>query len=146
MIPKLSAPLTKFIRTSEGILVWSFNVALVIGASIPSAHLSVKDAAILAAANNVIAVISRTALKTHAASVLGSAGLAPTIPNVLGTLKPTAVGGAVATGVGDVAQDLAQTPTLATVGDQVSTLVTDAEEIASPPPPDPAPADAPAAS
>lgn len=143
MIPKLSAPLTKFIRTSEGILVWVFNVALIAAASIPAAGLSVKDAAILGAVNNGLAVVSRTMLKAHAASVLGAAGLSPITP--LLPISGTALGKTLGTGVYDVATDVEHKPSLDAVGDQVGTLVTDAEEIASPPPADP-PADVPAAS
>lgn len=64
MVPQLSAPLTKLIRTGEGILLFGFNISAtvlaVVGDVAPSA--AVKYAAIF----NAVAFASRQALKAVA--------------------------------------------------------------------------------
>jgi hypothetical protein len=62
-VPKLSEPLAKAIRTSEGILVWIINLGLAVGALIEPSQLSPNDAAILATVTTGLHVASRTALK-----------------------------------------------------------------------------------
>lgn len=64
--PKLSAPLTKAIRTSEGILVWLVNVGLAAGAILEPAKLPAKEAAIVGGALTGLHVASRTLLKITA--------------------------------------------------------------------------------
>src|ERR1039458_2351915 len=71
-IPKLSAPLTKFVRTTEGLLVLFSNVALVLVPIITNS-LSAKDAATLGVILNGSTVIARSLLKGIAA--LNVAGL-----------------------------------------------------------------------
>jgi hypothetical protein len=65
-IPKLSAPLAKAIRTSEGILVWGTNLALALAAGIDPSGLPPKYAAIVAGAVTALHVVSRTSLKVVA--------------------------------------------------------------------------------
>ncbi len=64
--PILSAPLTKAIRTSEGILVWLTNVGVAAAALINPATLPPKEAAIIASAVTGLHVASRTLLKVQA--------------------------------------------------------------------------------
>src|ERR1039458_3598409 len=71
-IPKLSAPLTKLIRTTEGQLVLFSNIALVLVPIITSS-LSPKEAATLGVILNGTTFISRSVLKAIAA--LNVAGL-----------------------------------------------------------------------
>ncbi len=86
LVPKLSSPLTKAIRTIEGITVTVINTSLVICAAIPAAGLSVKDAGILAAINTGLLVASRTAIKLMA--LAKGVGLPTFEPTSLGTLLP----------------------------------------------------------
>lgn len=65
-VPKLSAPLAKAIRTSEGILVWLTNLGLAVGALIDPSTLPPKEAAIVASAVTGLHVASRTLLKVTA--------------------------------------------------------------------------------
>jgi hypothetical protein len=65
-VPKLSVPLTKAIRTSEGILVWLTNLGLAAGALIEPSTLPPKEAAIVASAVTGLHVVSRTLLKVTA--------------------------------------------------------------------------------
>lgn len=62
VIPKTTTPLTKFIRTGEGVLVFAFNLAMLI-VPIVSNSLSPEDAVKWAGIVNGVAVISRTGLK-----------------------------------------------------------------------------------
>jgi hypothetical protein len=65
LIPKKTDPKTKFIRTGEGILVFAFNVAMLVVPIVTSA-LSPTEAVKYAAILNGIAVISRSGLKAAA--------------------------------------------------------------------------------
>ncbi len=65
-IPKLSAPLTKAIRTSEGILVWVVNLSLAAAALLEPSKLPPKEAAIVAGALTGLHLASRTLLKATA--------------------------------------------------------------------------------
>jgi hypothetical protein len=133
MIPKLSAPLSKAIRTSEGIAVWAINIALGIAAAIPNTHLTVKEAGILATITTGLHVASRTALKITA--VAKAAGLPPI------AFAPSA---ALAAGVADApalvtyaAEDAAKAPSVDEAIAQAQTVVTDVQAIDSPPVPAP---------
>ncbi|HEV3094981.1 MAG TPA: hypothetical protein VGY30_10760 [Solirubrobacteraceae bacterium] len=65
-VPKLSAPLTKAIRTSEGILVWLTNLGLAAGAVVDPSTLPPKEAAIVGSVLTGLHVASRTLLKVQA--------------------------------------------------------------------------------
>lgn len=80
MIPKFSAPLTKLIRTGEGIVLFAFNVATLVLATVGDVapSVAVKYAAIF----NAVAFGSRQALK--AVAVLQPSVGTP-IPVQLGT-------------------------------------------------------------
>jgi hypothetical protein len=65
-IPKLSAPLTKAIRTSEGIMVWAVNVGTVAFTLLESSKLPPKEAGIIVAANTAFHGGYRTLLKVIA--------------------------------------------------------------------------------
>ena len=130
MVPKLSQPLSKAIRTSEGIAIWAINIALGIAAAIPSTHLTVKEAGILATITTGLHVASRTALKVTA--VAKAAGLPP-----IAFAPSAAVTAAVADApalVTYAAEDIAKAPTVNEAIQQATTVVTDAQEIASPTP------------
>lgn len=75
MIPKLSAPLTKFIRTGEGILVFAANLGLLL-VPIVTNSLSATNAARDAVVLNVATVVSRSALKA-VTSITGYTGIKP---------------------------------------------------------------------
>ena len=75
LIPKTTKPLGKFIRTGEGILVFAFNIALVV-VPIVSNALTAEQAVKWAAIINGITVLSRTGLKMVAVSQ-GVTGIAP---------------------------------------------------------------------
>src|ERR1019366_10303156 len=103
MIPKLSSPFVKAIRTSEGILVWVISAVLGVASAIPTTHLTTKEAAILASGVAALHVISRTALKIT--GVAKGFGLAPTpftppaaVQNVVNEVPVV---------VGQIAQDVA---------------------------------------
>lgn len=65
MVPKFSAPLTKLIRTGEGIVLFAFNIVTAVLTAVGDVApgIAVKDAAIF----NAIAFASRQALKAVAA-------------------------------------------------------------------------------
>jgi hypothetical protein len=73
MIPKTTDPLAKFIRTGEGILVFAFNLALLIVPLVSNA-LTPAQSAKWATIIDGIAVISRTGLKMVATAQAGQAG------------------------------------------------------------------------
>jgi hypothetical protein len=75
VIPKKTTPLTKFIRTGEGVLVFAFNLTMLI-VPIVSNALSPEDAVKWAGIVNGIAVISRTGLKV-VAEVSKATGIEP---------------------------------------------------------------------
>ncbi|MGZ4262024.1 MAG: hypothetical protein ACXVR0_17205 [Solirubrobacteraceae bacterium] len=75
VIPKKTTPLTKFIRTGEGVLVFAFNLTMLI-VPIVSNSLSPEDAVKWAGIVNGVAVISRTGLKV-VAEVSKATGIEP---------------------------------------------------------------------
>jgi hypothetical protein len=75
VIPKKTTPLTKFIRTGEGVLVFAFNLTMLI-VPIVSNALSPEDAVKWAGIVNGVAVISRTGLKV-VAEVSKATGIEP---------------------------------------------------------------------
>lgn len=77
-IPKVSAPLAKAIRTSEGVLVWASNLALAAAALVDPSKLPPKEAAIVAGALTAIHAGSRTLLKVVA--LQQGAGVGAPIP------------------------------------------------------------------
>jgi hypothetical protein len=98
MIPKTTEPLAKFIRTGEGILVFGFNIALLV-VPIISSSLTAAQAAKWAAVIDGIAVVSRTGLKIVSTlqaanpNALTQPALAapPTAPAVSATVSPSAL-------------------------------------------------------
>lgn len=76
--PKLSAPLTKAIRTSEGILVWATNVVLAAGALVDPSTLPPKEAAVVGSVLTGLHVASRTLVKVTA--LQQGVGLAAPVP------------------------------------------------------------------
>ena len=130
MIPKLSNPLSKAIRTTEGILVSVINVALLVGAAIPHTGLSPEVAGILASVNTGLLVASRTSLKLSALSK--GLGLDP-IP-ALGQARTGQIGKALGDVAAAVTTDVGATPNAATVETQIDQGITDAQELADPPP------------
>jgi hypothetical protein len=74
-IPEKTTPLTKFIRTGEGVLVFAFNLTMLI-VPIVSNALSPEDAVKWAGIVNGVAVVSRTGLKI-VAQVSKATGIEP---------------------------------------------------------------------
>lgn len=135
MVPKRTDPMTKFIRTGEGVLVFAFNIALVV-VPIVSNSLSAAQSAKWATIIDGIAVVSRTGLKMVAAVQtkptaevakvaevaaysLASGGLPAAAPASAGQ----AVGAATPQGSTALGRDIAG----------IEQLVADAEEFASVP-------------
>lgn len=104
MVPKLSAPLSKSIRTGEGILVYATNVALALAASLPHG-LSWTHAGLYLTILNGIHVISRSALKFGALNV----GLGIAAPSVIVPVAPAAIASVAKELVSD-AQEFASVP------------------------------------
>lgn len=75
VIPQKTTPLTKFVRTGEGVLVFAFNLAMLI-VPIVSSALTPEEAVKWAGIVNGVAVISRTGLKI-VAEVSKTTGIAP---------------------------------------------------------------------
>ena len=137
MVPKRTDPMAKFIRTGEGVLVFAFNIALVV-VPIVSNSLSAAESAKWATIIDGIAVVSRTGLKMVAAvqtkptaevakvaEVAAYSLAAGAVPAALGA--PTSAG----QGSGVVAPQVS-----APVGRDIAgieQLVADAEEFASTP-------------
>ena len=163
VIPEKTTPLTKFIRTGEGVLVFAFNLTMLI-VPIVSNSLSPADAVKWAGIVNGVAVISRTGLKV-VAEVSKATGIQPQpigdLPAGVPTVDVASTGGApeVVTGPSDD-EEFASTPTAvevpappvpsasgATADDDAVEVptsaasgptdpdVSDAEEFASVPPP-----------
>lgn len=83
VIPKKTTPLTKFVRTGEGVLVFGFNLAMLI-IPIVSSALTPEQAVKWAGIVNGVAVICRTGLKI-VAQVSQATGIQPQpIGNVSG--------------------------------------------------------------
>jgi hypothetical protein len=145
MIPKQTDPMTKFIRTGEGILVFGFNIALLV-VPIVSNTLTPAQSAKWATIIDGIAVISRTGLKIvasaqgkpPAAAAAAAVDVAATAAYSLAAAGPAAADAPAAVpapaadmpvaAIPQLAASLA--PDIAAVGQ----LVTDAEEFADPPP------------
>lgn len=64
--PQISGPLAKAIRTSEGVLVFAFNVVVAVGAALDPSKLPPKEAGILVAATTIAHSGLRTLLKVTA--------------------------------------------------------------------------------
>jgi len=145
MIPTTTDPMTKFIRTGEGVLVFGFNLALLV-VPIVSNSLSAAQSAKWATIIDGVAVISRTGLKMVASAqakpprVAAAAALevaATTAYSLAGAGAPGLAGAAAmaseaagegsATVLPKVAAALA--PDISAIG----RLVADAEEFADPP-------------
>jgi hypothetical protein len=128
VVPRTTTPLGKFIRTGEGILVFGFNIAMVV-VPIVSNSLSPAQAVKWAGIVNGIAVVARTGLKIVSVTQ-GVTGLAPVQLPPRATSDADALAAAVAAAL---PEDLARTPSLDQLGAQVeqvrglvSQLVTDA--------------------
>jgi hypothetical protein len=115
LIPKKTDPLGKFVRTGEGILVFAFNLAMLI-VPIVSKALTPEQAVKWAGIVNGVAVISRTGLKIVSV-VEGVTGTAPA--NVVS--KPVADDiDQLATAIAqNLPKDLAATPSIDQVGSQL---------------------------
>jgi hypothetical protein len=141
VISKQTDPMAKFIRTGEGVLVFGFNVALLV-VPIVSSSLTAAQSAKWATIIDSIAVISRTGLK-----MVASARPKPTAAAAaLGVASPPAyslIGAAAAAGApAATAPRMAGTPgpalpqvaaALAPDVSAIGQLVADAEEFADPP-------------
>jgi hypothetical protein len=146
MIPRTTDPMTKFIRTGEGVLVFGFNLALLV-VPIVSGSLSAAQSAKWATIIDGIAVVSRTGLKMVASAQAKPprVAAAAALEVAATTAYSLADGGAAGTaGVGTTASETAG-ETAATVFPKVAAalapeisaigrLVADAEEFADPPP------------
>ena len=143
MIPKTTDPLAKFIRTGEGILVFAFNLALLIVPLVSNA-LTPAQSAKWATIIDGIAVISRTGLKMVATAQAGQAGPAKAAVAAVAAQIAAPEQGSLATGAGAtngaataagqlgvVVPQLAQT--VGTGISDVEQLVADAEEFADAP-------------
>lgn len=143
MIPKTTDPLTKFIRTGEGVLVFAFNIALVL-VPIVSNSLTAAQSAKWATIIDGIAVISRTGLKMVASA---QAKPAMTVAAAPGDAIAAYAVAAAAPAPAPVAPDALTPPTgqfspsvipqaAAAVAPDIAAagqLVADAEEFADPP-------------
>lgn len=87
VVPKTTSPMTKAVRTLEGVLVLAFNIGMVV-VPIVSNALSATQAVKYAAIVNIALVVCRTGLKAVAAmstttgltpAQIGSASLAPDV-------------------------------------------------------------------
>jgi uncharacterized protein YqgV (UPF0045/DUF77 family) len=115
LIPRKTDPEAKFIRTGEGVLVFAFNVAMLV-VPIVSNALSATEAVKWAAILNGVAVVSRSGLK-----------IADLLPSVTG-VKAANVGPEVAQGAADLIaktvvqaiNDSGQRPSLEAIGTQVN--------------------------
>lgn len=72
MVPQLSEPLAKSIRTGEGLLVYASNLALALAAALPSG-LSWTHTALYLTILNSLHVVSRTGLKVAAVAAAANA-------------------------------------------------------------------------
>lgn len=118
LIPKKTQPLGKFVRTGEGILVFAFNLAMLI-VPIFSSALTPGQAVKWAGIVNGVAVFSRTGLK-----------IVSVIEGVTDTTPTNVVSQPVATDIDQLAtaiaqnlpKDLASTPTIDQVGAQIEEI------------------------
>jgi hypothetical protein len=79
MVPKQTDPMAKFIRTGEGILVFAFNIALLV-VPIVSNALTPAESAKWATIIDGIAVLSRTGLKMVATAQAANPPAATALP------------------------------------------------------------------
>lgn len=115
LIPKKTDPLGKFVRTGEGILVFAFNLAMLV-VPIFSSALTAEQAVKWAGIVNGVAVVSRTGLK-----------MVSIVNGVTGTTPADVVSKPVADDVDQLAtaiaqnlpEDLARTPSIDQVGSQL---------------------------
>ncbi len=134
MVPKTTQPLTKFIRTGEGVLVFAFNIALLV-VPIVSNALTAAQSAKWATIIDGVTVISRTGLKMLAqaqprAGVGTSTQIQPAAVNAVATAGVEAG----ATLVGAALPAALAPAALATDVADITALVGDAEEFADAPP------------
>ncbi len=141
VIPKKTTPLTKFIRTGEGVLVFAFNLTMLI-VPIVSNSLSPEDAVKWAGIVNGVAVICRTGLKV-VAEVSKTTGIEPQpIGDLPGqaitaeTGSPASNGGAPDVVTGPTPPVVVMSPTDPVVSDVAPGAPSDDEEFASTPTPD----------
>jgi hypothetical protein len=78
MIPKLTNPLAKSIRTGEGILIWIVNAGIVVFSAINPSELPPEIAGILVSGLSALHLVSRTMLK--ATAVQKNIGIEAPIP------------------------------------------------------------------
>ena len=138
VIPQKTTPLTKFIRTGEGVLVFAFNLTMLI-VPIVSNSLSPEDAVKWAGIVNGVAVICRTGLKV-VAEVSKTTGIEPQpigdLPGQAITAEagsPASNGGAPDVVTGPTQPVVVMGPTDPVVSDVVSGGPSDDEEFASTP-------------
>ncbi|HUA45455.1 MAG TPA: hypothetical protein VMA77_09530 [Solirubrobacteraceae bacterium] len=124
LIPRKTDPKAKFIRTGEGILVFAFNVAMLVIPIVTSA-LSATEAVKYAAILNAVAVFSRSGLK--------AAALLPQVTGVPAgqVSQPVAQDAAnvIADAVKQALADGAKPPSLQAVGQQVDQDVQEVEKL-----------------
>jgi hypothetical protein len=141
MIPKTTDPLSKFIRTGEGILVFAFNIALLV-VPIVSNALTPAQSAKWAAIIDGITVICRTGLKMVATKTQAaarqpvSAAPALSVAGASGGLATAeAIAAAVAAALPGIDAGSAQLPAaVSRDATDVAKLVSDVEEFADAPP------------
>ena len=135
VIPEKTSPLTKFIRTGEGVLVFAFNLTMLI-VPIVSNSLSPEDAVKWAGIVNGVALICRTGLKA-VAEFSKATGIQPQAVGDLSALVATADlagnGGAPDVVTGPTQPVVVMGPTDPVVSDVVSGGPSDDEEFASTP-------------
>lgn len=133
VIPEKTSPLTKFIRTGEGVLVFAFNLTMLI-VPIVSNSLSPEDAVKWAGIVNGVALICRTGLKA-VAEFSNATGIQPQPVGDLSALVATADlagnGGAPDAVTGPTQPVVVMGPPV--VSDVVSSGPSDDEEFASTP-------------
>jgi hypothetical protein len=141
VIPQKTTPLTKFVRTGEGVLVFAFNLTMLI-VPIVSNSLSPEDAVKWAGIVNGLAVVSRTGLKI-VAEVSKATGIEP---QQIGNLTPQAItadagGSATNGGAPEVIdpsdpEEFASTPTVDDDAVEVppTPVITPPEPVITPPP------------
>ena len=124
LIPEKTDPKTKFIRTGEGVLVFAFNVAMLV-VPIVSSALSAGQAVKYAAILNAVAVVSRSGLKI--------AALIPKATNVPAANVNMAVtddsAKLIAAAVQQVLIDTTKSPSADEVGSQVNADVDKLEQL-----------------
>jgi hypothetical protein len=135
VIPKKTTPLTKFIRTGEGVLVFAFNLTMLI-IPIVSNSLSPEDAVKWAGIVNGVAVICRTGLKV-VAEVSKTTGIEPQpigdLPSAVPSADVASNGGAPEVVTAPTQPVVVEGPTDPVVSDAASVVPSDDEEFASTP-------------